>query len=64
MCSTGGAYRPNAEATSFAGTEQQFGKVQEEQHGTFRQAEEAVSLRFQIQGEFKHNGVALSGLET
>lgn len=59
MCSTGGAYKHNAEAISFAGRLQQFGKAQE-QHGSFRQAEQAISL-FQIQGEFKHNGVVLSG---
>ena len=36
----------NAKAISFAGTLQLFGKGQEEQHGSFRQTEEAISLSF------------------
>lgn len=50
MCFTGGAYKHNAEAISFAGRLQQFGKAEEEQHGSFRQAEEAVSLSFRSRG--------------
>lgn len=45
-----GAYKHSTEATSFAGTLQQFGKAQEEQHGSFGQAEEAILLSFKFRG--------------
>jgi len=46
MCSTSGAYKHNAEAISVARTLQEFGKAQEVEHGSVRQAEEAISLSF------------------
>lgn len=65
MCSTGGVYKHNTEAISFAGTTlQQFGKIKEVQQSNFRQEEETISMRFKSRRNLKHNGEQLSDLET
>lgn len=47
---TGGVYNTTLKP-SLAGTLQQFGKAQEAEHGSFRQAEEAISLSFKSRGD-------------